>query len=177
MKNINSSKGEIEAVKKLLSKLSPEDLEKAAGGISARARNILLVTGALAITGVTSAVLISKYSGKSSVNNANMGRIIDDKIHKKEEVTETLDDKIKRCNVSEKFIEAVGGKEKVFDAWTYYDHPKEEGDKCMGEPELKKGFDLWKKDGRIYHRESQYSWGSFVTGEEGRGVPYNELEW
>lgn len=178
--NLNDK--EIEAVKKLLSKLHPEDLEKVAGGISPRARNILLVTGLLAVTGITSTVLISKIGskqigGKGFTQSGHLVTQNDPVVNDEHAIfAKTLDKMIEKYNISEKLIEAVGGKEKVFDAWTYYDHPKEEGDKCVGEPKLKKGFDLY--EGRIYHKGSQYGkvYG-FATGEEGRGVPYNELEW
>ena len=62
---------ELEAVKELISKIPPEDLERAAGGVSNRTINILLAAGALAVTGVVTSVAIGRYSRSSTEKPAS----------------------------------------------------------------------------------------------------------
>ena len=199
LKDLNNK--EIKAVRELINKLSSEDLEKAAGGISPRAKNILLVTGLLAVTGITSAVLASKYKSGNNIGGppSRIDRLINSEtdvcewpdegvcdvpdegicewpdegiceVPKAEEKSSTLvhqndfEQMIRKYNVSETLVKAVGGKENVFKKSTYYDGEK-----------LKSAFDLY--NGRIYHKDTQYEWGGWkcISAERGRGVPEKEL--
>ena len=173
---------EIDAVNKLISKLSPEDLERAAGGISPQARNILVALGAITIVTTTGLVLANKFGGggTSSVDlGAEYNIIKEDEIMSNDKAREL----IKKYNISEKLVNSkeVDGEEnpwKVFSKWTYYERNKDgtEGKlkSAFGKDTVGDGIE------RIYHKggQSKTSWKGaryIIKSEEKRGVPVKLL--
>lgn len=167
------SSEELEAIKKLISKLPPKDLEKAVGGLGPHARNILLAAGALAVVATTGVVLTKKYSAAPNISDAVGESSYSDGFYYQQDNDE-FKQKIDELEISETLVNAVGGDEdpaRVFDGWTYYNR-KSDGERGA----LKSDFML-NSDNRIYHKtQTKTNWrGKLVYIAEEKGVPKSAL--
>ena len=175
---------EAEAVRELISKLPPEDLERAAGGISPQARNILVALGAITIVTTTGLVLANKVGG-GGTNSIDLGTkyntIKDDEIMSNDRARLL----IKQYNISETLVNSkeVDGENypcKVFSKWTYFNKSSDgKTDLETNLKHMKKGFCVIKdKDGkiRVYHGDQVRNGGATILhGEYKRGVEYDLL--
>ena len=201
----NSNSKEFEAVKELISKIPPEDLERAAGGISEHAKNILLATGALAIVATTGCLVwnlgnrvstpVSSATVAGSFERENVGTysspgVVDqsgnDYILKSNNKMSDIEARkqIETLGISKTLVKVVCGEEekelwKVFSKWVYFEVNSD------GTEKLRPGFRQVNDDDgvtRIYHEKSQFRYGwlglgkaQYKKGEKYAGVPYSNL--